>query len=271
MVFRHRAYTMNEQSHADFHIDLSQLNHHIKNVSTMTTTKDILTVCSQITETLQVSYYFYGLIYQNKNHHMKYKIYSNQNTDWEEEYKHKSYQLIDPRIKKSLQSLTPIYWDIQESYLQSLDRKARTMMQNAYHHGIRSGVLVSLHDFHGATGVFGLGIDASMYNINSQKYLEWVTPYISHLGAFVHQSMIKQHGLKDEPCLKKPLTEREKDCLCWIADGAVASRIASKLYISENTVKFHLKNIKKKLGAKNTAHALSIAIIKGIIRPIVKH
>lgn len=262
---------MKEQRHADFQIDLSILNHHIKSISTVTTPEDIASICADITEILQVSYYVYELIYQDKNHHMKCEVYSNQNTEWAEEYKNQSYQQIDPIIKKAMQSLTPVYWDIKENYLKNLNHKAKTMMQNAYRYGIRSGVSVSLHDFHGATGIFGLGIDASIYNNQSQKHLEWIAPYMSHLGAFVHQTMIKQYGLKDEYGLKKSLTQREKDCLCWIAEGIIASRIASKLYISENTVKFHLKNIKRKLGAKNTAQALSIAIIKGIIRPMVKH
>lgn len=68
---------------------------------------------------------------------------------------------------------------------------------------------------------------------------------------------------------KDPLTNREKDCLCWLADGKTASQTAYKLFISESTVKFHCKNSMKKLGAKNTAQALTIAILRGYINPVL--
>lgn len=47
------------------------------------------------------------------------------------------------------------------------------------------------------------------------------------------------------------LTEREKDILKWVVTGATNREIANGLFISENTVKNHLKNIMAKLHLQN--------------------
>jgi DNA-binding CsgD family transcriptional regulator len=53
-----------------------------------------------------------------------------------------------------------------------------------------------------------------------------------------------------------PLTTRERDVLQLIADGLQQKQIAEKLSISPETVKKHLKNAYKKLGAHNKVQAL---------------
>lgn len=60
------------------------------------------------------------------------------------------------------------------------------------------------------------------------------------------------------------LTERERDVLRLVADGATNREIASQLYISENTVSFHMKNILAKLHLKNRAQAAAFAIRAGL-------
>jgi DNA-binding NarL/FixJ family response regulator len=49
------------------------------------------------------------------------------------------------------------------------------------------------------------------------------------------------------------LTAKEEEVLRLVAQGATNKEIASSLYISENTVKFHIRNIMEKLHFKNRA------------------
>ena len=60
------------------------------------------------------------------------------------------------------------------------------------------------------------------------------------------------------------LTEREREVLRLVADGATNREIGSQLYISENTVSFHMKNILAKLHLKNRAQAAAFAIRSGL-------
>ena len=56
------------------------------------------------------------------------------------------------------------------------------------------------------------------------------------------------------------ITRREKEVLELIANGMTNNEIAQKLFISSTTVDTHRKNLLAKLGAKNTASLVRIAM-----------
>ena len=61
------------------------------------------------------------------------------------------------------------------------------------------------------------------------------------------------------------LSLREIDVLRLIGEGNANKQIADKLSIGETTVKNHISNIFSKLGANDRAHAVTIALQRGII------
>lgn len=63
------------------------------------------------------------------------------------------------------------------------------------------------------------------------------------------------------------LTAREQEILQLIAEGLTNGAIASRLFISVNTVRNHVQSILAKLGAHSKLEALSVAIRDGIIDP----
>lgn len=62
------------------------------------------------------------------------------------------------------------------------------------------------------------------------------------------------------------LTEREVEVLRQVADGNKNRDIARKLFISEETVKVHIKHIMEKLGAADRTQAVAIGVRRGIIQ-----
>jgi DNA-binding NarL/FixJ family response regulator len=62
------------------------------------------------------------------------------------------------------------------------------------------------------------------------------------------------------------LTAREIEVLRKVAGGNRNRDIAELLFISEETVKVHIKHIMDKLGAKDRTQAISIAVRRGIIQ-----
>jgi two-component system response regulator DesR len=60
-----------------------------------------------------------------------------------------------------------------------------------------------------------------------------------------------------------PLTDRERDVLFASADGATIGDVASKLYLSEGTVRNYLSTAIKKLGTRNRVEAARLAERKG--------
>ena len=77
------------------------------------------------------------------------------------------------------------------------------------------------------------------------------------------------------PKAKKPkehdpdaLTAREMDVLEWMVQGVTSNReLSKKLGVSENTVKFHVRNILDKFHLNNRAQVVSYALRSGIVDP----
>jgi DNA-binding NarL/FixJ family response regulator len=68
-----------------------------------------------------------------------------------------------------------------------------------------------------------------------------------------------------EPRGPDALTDRELDVLRLVVAGQRNKEIAAELGISENTVKFHLRNILDKLHAQSRAEAVARAVREGIV------
>ena len=65
---------------------------------------------------------------------------------------------------------------------------------------------------------------------------------------------------------EEDLTSREMEVLRLVADGSRNRDIAEKLFISEETVKVHIKHIMEKLGASDRTQAVAIALRRGVIQ-----
>ena len=63
------------------------------------------------------------------------------------------------------------------------------------------------------------------------------------------------------------LTERERELLELLVQGVTSNReLAQRLFISENTVKYHLRNIMSKLHLENRAQVIAYALRTGLVR-----
>jgi DNA-binding NarL/FixJ family response regulator len=64
--------------------------------------------------------------------------------------------------------------------------------------------------------------------------------------------------------IKPDLTAREQEILRWVAAGESNNNIARQLFVTEQTVKFHLSNIYRKLGVSNRTQASHFAYHNGL-------
>lgn len=75
----------------------------------------------------------------------------------------------------------------------------------------------------------------------------------------------KRITTKSNPSEQSGLTERELEVLEAVARGERSKEVASRLGISERTVKAHLASIYNKLGVDSRAAAIAVAAQKGLI------
>lgn len=84
------------------------------------------------------------------------------------------------------------------------------------------------------------------------------------LTAYMHESAARFLG-SDDKADQPHLTQRELECLKWIAIGKTAWETARILKCSERTINFHVANLNAKLGVANRRHAATRALALGLI------
>lgn len=84
-------------------------------------------------------------------------------------------------------------------------------------------------------------------------------------GNVVHRYQPRAAAAQEEQ--ECPLTQRELEILCLVAEGQTNGRIARQLWVTEQTVKFHLSNTYRKLGVANRTEASRYAYVHDLVRP----
>jgi DNA-binding NarL/FixJ family response regulator len=87
----------------------------------------------------------------------------------------------------------------------------------------------------------------------------------SYLSQDVARAVMRAAAQSPANHANQVLSDRELEILACLARGSTNREMASKLIISPNTVKTHVHNILKKLGASNRAEAVARAASQGLI------
>jgi DNA-binding NarL/FixJ family response regulator len=69
----------------------------------------------------------------------------------------------------------------------------------------------------------------------------------------------------EKPIDNSDLTHRELEILCLVSEGMSNAQLARTLWVTEQTVKFHLSNIYRKLGVANRTEASRWAQVNGLL------
>lgn len=84
-------------------------------------------------------------------------------------------------------------------------------------------------------------------------------------GHIVH-APISPHATRRNPTPShSSLTDREREILSLVASGATNSDIARRLWITQQTVKFHVSNLYRKLDVTNRTEACHYAHLNGFV------
>jgi DNA-binding NarL/FixJ family response regulator len=103
---------------------------------------------------------------------------------------------------------------------------------------------------------------------------EIMSRYANHSARFEEVAQRRRNGAggADVIPFQGPLREleqeptmREVEVLQLICDGLVNREIGQKLFLSEETVKSHVRHILAKLQARSRAHAVAVGFRRGII------
>lgn len=176
---------------------------------------------------------------------------------WMKYYQEHGYMAIDPVVQRCMTSNKPFYWsDLVAD--PRLPEPSRRLMREAEEAGLRDGIAIPLRGLPGEIVGVGFARDHQSgehdYGMLSKLYL---------LSVYFHETFRSML----QPAVNKKITDREREVLSWAAEGKTDDEISMILDISANTVRFHWKNIFKKLDANGRIYAVAKAIRLQLIMP----
>ncbi|WP_321872590.1 autoinducer binding domain-containing protein [Burkholderia ubonensis] len=175
---------------------------------------------------------------------------------WMEHYQEQNYIDIDSTVRDGALSTNLIVWpDADQAGASPLWADARAS-------GLAVGVAQSSWAARGAFGLLSIARHADRLTSAEINMLTLQTNWLANLS---HSLMSGFMVPKLAPEANVVLTAREREVLCWTAEGKTACEIGQILNISERTVNFHVNNILEKLGATNKVQAVVKAISAGLI------
>lgn len=89
--------------------------------------------------------------------------------------------------------------------------------------------------------------------------------FSGEINQYLVNNFIDPNGNLQKKENEESLSEREKEVLHLIVSGEKNREIAGRLYISENTVLTHRRNIMRKLKTRNTAQLITTSVKRGIV------
>jgi DNA-binding NarL/FixJ family response regulator len=119
------------------------------------------------------------------------------------------------------------------------------------------GTAVLIFTAYGERSLLGRGLEAG-----AKGYILKEAPHQTLLRAI--EKVASGEGYVD-PALMPALLTREREILQLLADGMSNADVAARLFISQETVKSHVRHILAKLEADTRTHAVAIALRESII------
>ncbi len=181
-------------------------------------------------------------------------IMSNFPADWRSRYDKENYSLIDPTVTHSFSSSLPVHW--HETLYTSVPQKS--FAEEARLAGLSQGLTLPIHGPQGQVGMLSLSCQA-MPKTEYMQTLQNSMCAATMLRDYAVTSSTRHLG--HTPQMTPPhLTSREREVLHWAWAEKTTWEIGTILKISEPTVEFHFKNIRRKLNVTSRRLAVTRAI-----------
>lgn len=182
---------------------------------------------------------------------------------WTSRYFDLGYQQLDPVVLRARSERDLFIWG-GAGRAAAANRQQRQFFDEASTFGIRSGITVPIRGGFGRMAAFTLA--TSDAQIDPDRLLSEWRDVLQQAALYFHAHAAARLGAAFGPhAAADALTQRERQCLAWTAQGKTVADIALLVAIAPRTVAFHLQNARRKLGAASIAQCVAIALRRGLL------
>ncbi len=241
---------------------MHDLTDHVEKISLAQTPEEAFSIYCKIMKYYGYDRAVYSLITDHPSLELprQHGLVTNYPTHWMKHYVESNYMEADPVIAQIKQSRSTFYWsDIMKKKNTHHDTTVN-MMHEANESGLHNGIGVGFCDNVGE--ITGIGLCRSTKTKSQETDYE-ILACVQYLSSYFHETYRDMISKAEEISL----TDREIEILHWASEGKSDDVISDILIISLNTVRFHWKNIFKKLNANGRVYATSKALRLNLITP----
>jgi DNA-binding CsgD family transcriptional regulator len=184
---------------------------------------------------------------------------------WIELYTREGFMRDDPIPTVAALNVMPFLWSEMMAGRTGIAMSANQL--RAFHiareHGYREGVVVPIH---GPGAYLVVASYGGEYPDTSPSAV--TTLHVLTLHAHVRLASLYAAARQSGPPVpgSVTLTLREIEALSCVLSGLSDATAALRMGLSERTVRFHLTNVRRKLGARTRAQAISAALALGLLQ-----
>jgi len=226
----------------------------MQNVLKVCSESDFSNLISGIASYFGYEYVLYGYIRSSFCKNAEAVIINVSNPEkWAEEYAEMGYYDIDPvvielelKVSEKHEN-TFILWDAYDRELSEEEKKVIARRKSyGLEYGFSSYENSWKKDF--------------AFLVSFGRKSKPVEPYMKPVMDIIISHMSSARKKLDMLRLYELLSERERDVALYLSKGMTNLEISASLDVQESTVKYHLSNIFRKLGASNRQEAISILL-----------
>lgn len=186
-------------------------------------------------------------------------LHTNYETPWVRRYIENRYDQLDPVCQLARKARNPYLWG-GHSFLRRFEKRQRKVFWEARDFGIQYGLSIPIRDMSGSIGLVSF----------TSESRTGIRDVLDAAGPTLH---VAAHQISDRLTIRKktetaednPLSPRERESLCWVAEGMTSEEIADRMRLSVSAVNYHLGNASRKLDARNRHHAALLALSRRLI------
>lgn len=189
-------------------------------------------------------------------------LVSNYPDQWRSHYDQQRLHAVDPTVSHCLSSALPMVWESS-----TFDQAGRNeFYEQASSFGLRSGITLPIHGLQGEFGVMSfVAPDKQHAATGNQAAALAALTLLRDYAVESSRGFANTAQGKSSHCVK--LTDKELECLKWVAAGKSSWEVSRILGRSEATINFHMANIMRKFDVQTRQQAVVKAIKQGLVNP----
>ena len=200
-------------------------------------------------------------------------FHTNMTDDWMAHYMSSEYGHDDPWVNHVIFKTENVLYSREGISELAFEKGsvAEKMINEIAEYQLDNSICIPIHNKMGHL-ITGFNLGSSLHHEEFKTMLDEHMDQILLGAALINNQLLdtdpmtcKMSSWCVNPNYRQLLSDRELEVLKWLSEGNRNDRIAEKMSIASVTVNYHLKEIKRKLGARTREQSVALAFKKGLL------